>query len=145
MKSVTARGGGRKVQFFVCFTNCILFVLLDLVVLVNNVDFAKILIESGSESNIQLASHVIFDNDTIDPSIKVKQINKQAVFVKVILNNFIGEINNMTDPHYRLRIMKSCILNQYTVVVLKKHSSYTRYVNEKIRRHERQKMLFRFN
>lgn len=84
--------------------------------------------------NIQLEKHVIFDNETIGSKIKVKRIDKQAVFVKIILGNYMGEIDGKTDPQHRLRIMKSCILNQYTVVVLKKYSTYTRLVNEKIRR-----------
>lgn len=113
----------------------IFFLYSDLVILVNNADFAKNLIETGSESNIRLAKHVIFDNDTVDSTIRVKRVDKQAVFVKVILKNYIGEINNNTDPDYRLRIMKSCILNQYTVVVLKKYSTYTQYVNERMRRY----------
>lgn len=105
----------------------------DLVIYVNNGDFAKNLIATGSELNIQLAEHVIFDNDTIGSTIQIKRIGKQALFVKIILKNYIGEIDNKTDPLYTLRIMKSCILNQYTVVVLKKYSPYTRYLNEKMR------------
>lgn len=99
----------------------------------NTVDFAENLIETGDESNIQLAKHVIFDNDTTDSTIRLKRIDEQALFVKIILNNYIGEIDNMTDPDYRLRIMKSCILSHYTVVVFKKYSLYTQYFNEKIR------------
>lgn len=106
-------------------------IIPDLVVFVNNKNFAKDLIATGSESNIRLAKHVIFDNDT-HRTIQIKRIDQQALFVKVVLEKYMGEIDNMTDPQYRLRLMKSCIYNHYTALVLKKYSMYTQHVNERI-------------
>lgn len=58
---------------------------------------------------------------------------KKALFVKIITNRYITDISERTDPTYSLRIMKSCFLNYYSVVALKKYSCYTKYFNEKIR------------
>lgn len=98
----------------------------------NNKNFSSDLIATGSQINTELAKHVIFENNT-DLTIRVKRIDKQALFVKVVLGNYIGEINNLTDSQYRLRLMKSCTLNHYTTLVLKKYSMYTQHVNERIR------------
>lgn len=58
---------------------------------------------------------------------------EKALFVKIITNRFITDIDSRTDPTYSLRIMKNCFLNYYSVVAFKKHSSYTQYFDEKIR------------
>lgn len=106
--------------------------ILDLVVFVNNKDFAGNLIATGSKRNIQLAKHVIFDGDT-NKIVRVKRLDNQALFVKIVSERYIGEIDNITDPQYRLRLMKSCIYNHYTTVILEKYSMYTQHVNERIR------------
>lgn len=83
---------------------------------------------SGVPKFVQLSQRN-FDKTSIDGIYN----EKNALFVKIITNRYITDISNRTDPTYSLRIMKSCFLNYYSVIALKKHSCYTKYFNEKIR------------
>lgn len=85
------------------------------------------------ENYIQLAKRIIPDNDTTESKVRVTENDNLGVFVKIISNKFITDVDEKTDPKYTLRIMKSCFLNYYSVVALRKHSTYTQYFNEKIR------------
>lgn len=82
---------------------------------------------SGVAKLVQLSQRT-FDKTSMDG-----YNEKNALFVKIITNRYITDISDRTDPKYSLRIMKSCFLNYYSVVALKKHSCYTKYFNEKIR------------
>lgn len=85
------------------------------------------------DNYIQLAKRIIPDNDTTESKVRVTENDNLGVFVKIISNKFITDVDEKTDPQYTLRIMKSCFLNYYSVVALRKYSTYTQYFNEKIR------------
>lgn len=70
-----------------------------------------------------------------DANERIAQIqhNKQyAVYVEVLLNSYVTNIEGMVPEALSLRLMKSCVYNHFTVFVLKKHSPYTKFLNEKI-------------
>lgn len=97
------------------------------------IQFTKTLTESGVDNYIQLAKRIIPDNDTSESKVRVTQNSNLGVFVKIISNHFITDVDEKTDPNYTLRIMRSCFLSYYSVVALKKYSTYTQFFNEKIR------------
>lgn len=99
----------------------------------SHVQFSKTLIESGVDNYIQLAKRIIPDNDTSESKVRVTKNGNLGVFVKIISNQFITDVDEKTDPNFTLRIMKSCFLSYYSVVALKKYSTYTQFFNEKIR------------
>lgn len=83
---------------------------------------------SGVTSLVRLSQR------TVDvPGMDGGNNEEKALFVKIITNGYITDINSRTDPTYSLRIMRNCFLNYYSVVAFKKHSSYTKYFDEKIR------------
>ncbi|XP_037052444.1 uncharacterized protein LOC119085982 [Bradysia coprophila] len=85
---------------------------------------------TGVTNLVRLSQRTIDKNNaTMDDSSN----ERNALFVKIITNRFITDVNENTDPTYSLRIMKSCFLNYYSVVAFKKYSGYTKYFNEKIR------------
>lgn len=57
-----------------------------------------------------------------------------AVFVKVHYKLFVTDIAEIFNESVKLRLMKSCFYNQYSTLVLPKHSPYTKYVDNKIER-----------
>ncbi len=90
--------------------------------------FAVTLNASGVTSLVQLSERAL-EKSTVG----IDDGGNYALFVKIITNGYITDINEKTDPTYSLRIMKSCFLNYYSVVALKKYSSYTKVFNDKIR------------
>lgn len=63
---------------------------------------------------------------------KAVETNKLAHFAKILSNDYLADISETTDPEYKLRLMKTCLFNHFTVVALQKCSSYTQYFREKI-------------
>lgn len=84
--------------------------------------------ETGVQKLVQLSKRTF--NKTSPDGINNE---KNALFVKIITNRFITDINSTTDPTYSLRIMKNCFLNYYSAVAFKKFSCYTKYFDDKLR------------
>lgn len=63
---------------------------------------------------------------------KIRSRDDYGVFVKVLLNSFVTDIDHLMDEALTLRLMRQCFYEQYTVFALKKHSPYTSHVNRKI-------------
>lgn len=80
---------------------------------------------------IKLSKRNIGENGT-EAGRQAVESNKMAQFVKILSNDYLTEITVATDPDYKLRLMKTCFFNYYTVVALQKHSVYTQYFRTRI-------------
>lgn len=85
--------------------------------------YRKLLEAAVDEVDVQERNHQMATND------------HYAVFVNVNYNRFVTDIGEIFEESLKKRLMKSCFYNQYTTLVLPKHSPYTDYVNVKIERY----------
>lgn len=60
--------------------------------------------------------------------------NKYAIYVEVLFNIFVTNLNQLIDEALKMHLMKSCFFDHYTIFVLKKHSPYTAFINDKLKR-----------
>lgn len=94
-------------------------------------DLAQALFDTGVDIYIQLSKRNIGDNGT-EVGKRAVEDNKLAHFTKILSNDYLTDITRDTDPNYKLRLMKTCLFNQYTVIALQKHSTFTQYFRTKI-------------
>lgn len=94
-------------------------------------DLAKAFFDTGVNIYIQLSKRNIGDNRT-EVAKQAVDNNKLAHFTKILSNDYLAEITHETDSDYKLCLMKSCLLNYYTVVALQKHSPFTQLFRTKI-------------
>lgn len=65
---------------------------------------------------------------------KLRTRKDYGVFVKVLLNSFVVDLDNIIKEALTMRLMRQCFFDHYTVFALKKHSPYTGYISDKIKR-----------
>lgn len=81
----------------------------------------------------KLLASAIDEKDVEQRNFNMANNDNYAVFVKVNYNRFVTDIAAIFNESIKLRLMKSCFYNQYTTLVMPKHSPYKDYVNHKIK------------
>lgn len=94
-------------------------------------NLAQAFFDTGIDIYIQLSKRNIEENGT-EVAKRAMETNKIAHFAKILSSDYLADITATTDPEYKLRLMKTCLFNHFTVVALQKCSPYTQFFREKI-------------
>lgn len=94
----------------------------------------KELSDSSILSYRNLAAHSELEESINERIQKLRTRKDYGVFVKVLLNSFVVDLDNIMEEALTMRLMRQCFFDHFTVFALKKHSPYTAYISEKIKR-----------